>query len=123
MRHRRAAATIGAALIVGSCGVDAESWTEKVSKAECDYAKRCDRANFFYLYEDEDSCRNTKEFEWGEVDLQLCAFDQDAARDCMNAFHSSCKKVGREYQDLVGPCFLVWDCGTETTTDSGTRPL
>jgi hypothetical protein len=113
------------AALVG-CGVfnrpTEDNWGKKSAKAQCDYAKRCDAANFWFTWDDEKACQDSLEADYdaGVPDLVGCTFDPHAARDCLKALDQSCKEIGREYDALFPPCLAVWDCGvTNDSSDTG----
>ncbi len=110
-------------VVVAACGPRESSWGKRVARAECGFAERCDAANFYFVYDDMDACRDEKEavYQAAEPDLLGCTFDKDAATACLNALGQSCKTVGREYDTLVAPCGVVWTCagGLGDTFDTG----
>lgn len=109
-----------AMVALAACGPRESNWGEKIAKAECSFAERCDAANFYFRYDDEGACRDEKEAAFALVEPGLvgCTFDKDAASDCLNALGQSCKTVGREYDTLVAPCAVVWTCGDDGGGDT-----
>ena len=109
---------------LGGCGVNEENWSDKLAKAECSFAERCDAATFWYTYEDASACVDEKfaAYSAGEAELVGCTFVKDAAKDCLDALGASCKVIGREYEARVAACYAVWDCGGASRDSFDTGP-
>lgn len=102
-----------AALALSSCKLDEDRWPEKIAKAECQFAEKCDKASFYYNYRDLDTCVQHELRIWEEHTEfyeEQCIFDRNQAKACLKALDRSCKKAGREYDELFKACFEVWDC-------------
>ncbi len=112
-------------VVVAACGPRESNWSQRLARAECSFAERCDASNFYFVFDDEGACRDEKEaiYVAAEADLLGCVFDKDAASDCLNALGQSCKTVGREFDTLVAPCGVVWTCpnGGGDTFDTGAQ--
>ena len=117
--------------LLASCAPNEENWGKKIAKAECKFAERCDAANFYFVYDDVELCRETKEAAYSATasSLATCTFDKDSAKLCLDGLGDSCKSIGREYDALIAPCATVWSCGGaavdtfDTATPAPTTPL
>ncbi len=108
------------AVLVTGCGPTEENWGDKFADAQCSFARRCDAANFWYTWDDVETCETAASDLYASADLSGCTFDDEAARQCLQALNQDCKEVGREYDGLVAPCLLVWACGADSAdTGSG----
>lgn len=113
---------VGAVLAAG-CKPTEDNWGDRFASAQCSFAKRCDAANFWYTWDDAAACEEaaTAAYEATLPDVAGCTFDAEAAKQCLLGLNQDCKEVGREYDGLVAPCLVVWDCGgpARDTFDTG----
>ena len=99
------------------CKVTEENWPEKIAKAECAYRERCAAADFWYYYESGRDCEDEYIDRWDEFGSKIyseCDFNEEKAKDCLDAMDSSCKDVGEQYDDWDETCYEVWECSTPT---------
>ncbi len=109
------------ALLQTACfGVNEDNWPDRWAKNRCQFAKSCEKATFFFNYEDVDECTEDQLDLYEEVDDQYsgCTFDKKMAKECLSALNTRCKAAGADYEELFSPCFEVWDCGSDEPEDT-----
>jgi hypothetical protein len=113
----RATIIILAAALTGCGGLREERWDDEVAKVSCKTLRRCDPITFWRDYGSTSACVDATD----PGDYTFCAYDPDAAAECLSAMKWSCRKIGRRYDDLVERCDAVWTCAApETTTETDT---
>ena len=103
------------ALFVLGCGVstDRETYPEQIAEAQCEFAKHCYRADFFYDYINVKDCVDESMRIWTDLapEYEDCSFNEDKAVECLEWHARSCKVTGKELDQLRNDCEAVWRCG------------
>ena len=109
-------ATAAAAVLpTASCSLSEDQWTEQAPTISCKLLRRCDPINFYRDFADLDSCVAATDL--GEI--QECDFDAARAAECQEALSWSCRKVGRNYKEVVDRCSDIWTCDTGFVVPGG----
>ncbi len=98
-------------IFISACSVDADNYTNKISTAICQQQKRCDKEWFFKNFGSIGDCVDEYQDYYYSLDHELsrCEFDEQAAKECLDAYSDSCKKAGQDSSHF-DVCFDVWDC-------------
>jgi hypothetical protein len=120
MRTRIAALALLALAQTACFGVNEKNWADRWAKNRCQFAKSCEKATFWYNYEDMDECVDHQLELYQEADdlYDGCTFDKKEARACIKALNSRCKVAGAEYETRFEACGDVFDCGGDAEDTS-----
>lgn len=101
--------------LLASCSVTRDNFTERYVDAYCEFRERCDKAEFFYDYDNRGDCLDKYGDYWRDYGPQRydeCDFSESEAERCLELLNQSCKLTGDDYDEFDPTCAEVWDCGS-----------